>query len=277
MGRVKVEIPKDLLTKLYIEEFKSASSIAKIFNCNRMTILARIKELQIPLKSSSIARMKYRKFNFSEDLIEKAYLIGFRLGDLNVYQTNANSDLIVVRCNTTTREQIELMQRMFSKYGHVTLSKGKYSTNINCYLNRSFLFLLPNAKNVPSWIEENENTAAAFIAGYIDAEGTFQINQGRGRFAMSAYDKEILYWIHQWLKKYNIVSYHKKITNKGTKSIGRYVFKEDVWRLNVNDSLSLISFINIVNTHIKHDKRKSDMFAVKNNLESRNAKGGQWI
>ena len=276
MSRRKIIIEKGTLIRLYTNEYKSLTSIAKLYKCARMTIHARMKELGIPLRSPSMARMKYRKVDFSGDIVEKAYLIGFRLGDLNIYQTSNRSDLLVARCNTTNLAQIKLMEKLFSKHGTVKVSQGKYSSNINCYLNRSFLFLLTNKKKVPLWIEKDERTILGFMAGYIDAEGTFQINQGRGRFAIASYDKDILYWIHNQLKKFNILSIYKKITNKGTKSIGNYFLKKDVWRININETLSLLSFINLIKLYLRHEKRISDIELVLNNLEFRKEKGNIW-
>jgi hypothetical protein len=276
VGRRKITIPKKVLEQLYLNGYKSPTTIAKLFNCNRMTIQARIRELNIPFRSPSIARMRYRKYDFSGDLIEKAYLIGFRLGDLNVYQTSSLSELIVARCNTTNFAQIELIKSLFSKYGTVTVSTGEYSSNINCYLNKSFLFLLNSKKIVPLWIEKNEKTVIAFIAGYVDAEGTFQINQGRGRFALATCDREILWWIHMQLKRFNILGIYKKIAEKGSRSIGNYFFKEDVWRLNINELSSLLIFINILKSYLKHEKRISDMNVVLDNLEFRKEKRSIW-
>lgn len=79
-----MDIPKDILTRLYWRKQLSTLEIAELFNCNKETIRKRLMEFDIVRKSASIARMRYKKYNFSGDLIEKAYLIGFRLGDLNV-------------------------------------------------------------------------------------------------------------------------------------------------------------------------------------------------
>jgi len=182
MSRKKVNIPKEIFEHLYIDEYKSPATIAKLYKCTRMTVQAGMRELGIPFRSQSLAGMKYRKFDFSGNLIKKVYLIGFRLGDLNIYQTNSKSDLIVARCNTTSLAQMKLIDKLFSKYGTMTISEGNYSSSINCYLSTSFSFLLTNKKKVPEWIERDIQTVIAFIAGYLDAGGTFQINQGRGRF-----------------------------------------------------------------------------------------------
>jgi len=90
------------------------------------------------------------------------------------------------------------------------------------------------------------------------------------------YDKDILVWIHLQLKKLRVISIYRKITNKGTKSVGRYLLKEDVWRLNINEASSLFEFIDIVKHSLQHEKRIYDMKLVQCNLELREKKGNIW-
>ena len=86
--RKKFLLSKKDLFALYHLKKKSTYSIGKIYRCSRATISNRIREYKIPLKSRSEALMKCKKFDFSGNLAEKSYLIGFRIGDLNVYKTS---------------------------------------------------------------------------------------------------------------------------------------------------------------------------------------------
>lgn len=268
-------IPGDELKALYLDKHLSTYEIALHFNCNRQTITNKLKTFNIPRHSPSKARIKYNmRKNFNGSLEEKAYLLGFRLGDLNVYKPSyKTSETIVIRCHTTNIVQVNLMEMLFKDYGRITTSKGVHGYTINCYLNMSFDFLLPKGDFVDEWIEKSESTSLAFIAGYIDAEGTFQLNQGRGRFALSVCDKNILYWIHTRLIQYNIKSIYKKVADKGTKSIGKYNFSNDVWRININEANSLIEFIKIINPFLKHEKRIADMQVVSENIMDRKKRG----
>ena len=271
----KIVIPVDRLKKLYLDQHLSTFEIAQLFNCNRQTIANKLKLFDIPRHSPSKARIKYdiRK-DFNGSLEEKAYLLSFRLGDLNVYKPfYQTSETIVIRCHTTNIVQVNLIEELFNNYGRITTSKGKHGYTINCYLNMSFDFLLPKSDFVEEWIGKSQSTSLAFIAGYIDAEGTFQINQGRGRFVLSVCDKNILYWIHNRLIEYNIKSIYKRVSEKGTKSIGKYVFSNDVWRININESNSLFEFIKMIIPFLKHEKRVADMQIVGANIINRKKRG----
>ncbi len=272
MGRPKVAIPKDELHKLYWEEKLSPIKIAVLYKCNPVTVRTRIREHGLATRSKSMAQMRYEKYDFSGDEIEKAYLIGFRLGDLNVYQTSERSELIVVRCNTTQQAQVKLITDLFSSYGKVTLSRGSYSTNINCFLNTSFSFLLPKSTEIPEWLGLNKLTSAAFTAGYIDAEGNFILNQGKARLKIDSYDKEVLHWISNWLNKQGINVKIRRIAKLGDIQKGSMLFNKDLWRLNINDAPSLLRFISIVKPFIKHETRLKHIMICEDNIKQRTLK-----
>ncbi|KKP43471.1 MAG: hypothetical protein UR46_C0010G0008 [Parcubacteria group bacterium GW2011_GWA1_33_6] len=276
MGRIKIELSKKKLYTLYYVQNKPPHLIGKMFGCSFSTITNRLKEYGIPLKTPASARMKYKKYDFSGDLIEKSYLIGFRLGDLAVSKTNPSAETVVVRLHTTHDVQIDLFKNLFKKYGQVSLSKSSTnpSTNLNAFLNKSFEFLLPKWDLVEEWIIQDEKYFCSFAAGYIDAEGTFGIYQERARFKVDSYDKEILFQIHVWLDKNNIINKFFRVAKKGDYvRYGDYHFKKDVWRVNVNDANSLLEFINLINPYIKHKKRRKDLEKNLKNIARRKLKG----
>ncbi len=276
MGRVKIELSKKKLYTLYHVQNKAPHVIGKLFGCSFSTITNRLKEYGIPLKSPSLARMRYKKYDFSGDLIEKAYLIGFRLGDLAAAKTNPTAETVVVRLHTTHDVQIDLFKKLFKKYGKVVSYKSPTnpSTNVNVYLNRSFEFLLPKWDLVEDWIVENEKYFRSFAAGYIDAEGTFGIYQGRARFKIDAYDKGILSKIHEWLDRNKIPNKFFRVAKKGDYvKYGNYYFKKEVWRINVNEANALVNFIDLIDPYVKHKKRRSDMEKDIKNIAQRKLKG----
>lgn len=269
MANHKIKISQKRLEFLYLKKQFAPKRIAKIFNCDRMTISNRLEEFKILKRSSSEARMRYKKFDFSGNLLEKAYMLGFRIGDLNVYQKSANSELIVARCNTTQMVQVRLLKQLFYKYGKVTISEGKYSTNINCYLNKSFDFLLPKFINVPSWITREDQTSSAFVAGYADAEGNFLLNQKKARFKIDSYDVKILKWIASWLKTFDINVKIRRIGKVGNLRSNGSRFKHDIWRLNINDAFSLAEFIGMIKPFIKHQARLKHLEICETNIRQR--------
>jgi hypothetical protein len=266
MSRKRKNISPKKLHELYIKKKLSPYKIGDLLNCSFKTVTNRLKEYNIPTRTKAQAKMKYFKKDFSGDDIEKAYLIGFRLGDLNAYVPYKNSEIIVVRCHTTDKVQIDLMKLLFAKYGQVTVSQSKHGSHVNCYLNKSFSFLLPKQDKIEDWIKTNNMTSCAFAAGYIDAEGNFIINQGRARFKIDSYDKNILKWIDEWLKENNIISKFRLISKKGDSRGNGIVFNNDLWRLNVNEAVSLLELIDFIFPYLKHEKRKKDVLLMKKNI-----------
>lgn len=269
----KVIIPREELQRLYWDERKSSIEIAQLFRCHSMTIRNRIAEMDIPKRSPSDARMRYEKHDFPGNSIEKAYLLGFRLGDLSVYQTNSRSELIVVRCHTTQIVQVNLIKRLFSKYGHVAVSESRYGYNVNCYVNVTFNFLLPKNGLVPQGVLRSESSTWAFIAGYVDAEGYFGINQGKARFKMDAYDVHILEWIMKIFQQSLLPAKLRRIALQGQPQYRIGIFHKDLWRLEINQASSISRFISLVGRYIQHEKRKADMMICFNNIQHRQEKG----
>lgn len=272
--RKRIIISKKELQKLYYKENKSKYKIGKIYNCSFSTILNRMREYGLEPLHRSIIQSKYPKKDFSGDKKEKAYMIGFRLGDLNVYRTNPQSRVVVARCHTTKLDQVEVMKIVFSPYGQVTCKRneknGSYS--INCFLNETFNFLLKKKDQVEDWIKFDNDYSAAFAAGYIDAEANIGVYDGRARFKIDGYDKNIIKWFFPWFKKNSIncpkpkvVGVMGKIYNKNN----LYKYNADVWRIRVSEKESLEKLLKLVKPYIKHKKRLDDLDKCLNNINER--------
>lgn len=274
MGREKIIISKNSLYRLYHLEKKSAYKIANIYACSFQTISNRLKEYKIPRKSKPQAQMRYAKYDFDGDPKEKAYLVGFRTGDLRVFKRCSSSETVVAQCHTTNNDQLILMKNLFKKYGKVTTTHLKdQSLDINCFLNTSFHFLLAKRSYIEPWIYRNKKILAAFMAGYIDAEGSFGVYQGRARFKTDSYDKNILFQLYLWLNKQAVRSKFFQVGKKGELRTAGYCFNQDLWRLNVNEAGSLVRFINIIKPFLRHRKRIKDMENVLGNIELRKQRG----
>ncbi len=272
--KYKYKISKKDLYRLYSNENKSTFKIAKIYNCSPGTISNRLNKFNIARKSICQARMRYPKYDFDGDLSEKAYLIGFRLGDLRVYKTRPFAETVIIQCHTTQNIQAILLKNLFSKYGKVSIANQKDRTiDINCYLNETFNFLLPKKDDIEPWICKNKRCFAAFMAGYIDAEGNFIISQGRARFKIDSYDKKILHKINFWLAKKKIISKFRLIGKKGESRPEGYLFNNDLWRLNVNEGHSIHRLINIIKSFMRHKKRLKDINSVFKNINKRQQRG----
>ncbi len=273
MGRKKIVIGKKLLEKLYLKQSLSPYKIGDILDCSFSTISNRLREFNIPLKSPALARMKYFKTDFNGDKILKAYMLGFRLGDLNVYKRSENSETVVARCHTTQIEQVKILETLFNSFGHISVSNNNGHFHVNCFLNNSFNFLLSKNKDSWAWLINRPKLATSFIAGYTDAEGNFIINQGRARFKIDSYDFSILSWISNWLTFQGISNKFRLIYKMGDKWNGKYPLNKDLWRLNVNEANSLRRFIELIIPYLKHQKRIGDARLCANNILKRYKNG----
>lgn len=245
---------------MYLIKGLSTSQIADLLSCSSVTIINRLKELGIKRINNSGKKIKYKRTNFSTNREEEAYLIGFRLGDLNIYKTK---ETIIARCHTTDINQVKLMKKLFVKYGHVGISIGRVGFHINCFLNSSFEFLVPKEDLVPKWSLSKRNLFYSFIAGYTDAEGNFNISQGKARFKIDSYDLNVLSQIASNLVKLGIRAKYRIISVKG-----RFL-KKDLWRMGINEARSLLKFMLLLKKYLKHKKRLLDMNRCIRNVEAR--------
>lgn len=276
MPRKKIKISKKQLEYLYYQKKMSLQDIEKLIGYCRTTISTKLKEHGLKIRERGSWQTKYKKQDFSGTEIEKSYLLGFRIGDLNVYVPYKKSKIIVARCHTTRRDQIELMEEIFQKYGQIVISKsrsadGKISFHIGCNLNRSFSFLvISKPYRIDDWIKKEFNNATAFISGYTDAEGNFIINQNRARFKIDSYDFYILNWMHKWFREHGIKSKFRLIKNYGAVKKGnKKILRKDLWRLNINEAYSLFRFCSFMLEFSKHKKRTKDMLKCLLNIVKR--------
>lgn len=258
MGAPKILISKRALKRLYITNNLTPFKIGEKFGCSSGTIVNRLKEYEISLKDPAYARTSYEKKDFSGTFEEKAYMVGFRIGDLNVYKKSPDSYTIIVRCHTTQEQQVNVIKSLFEKFGRVTASLRNGHYHVNCFLNKSFSFLLKKDDSSWRWIKRaDDNTVFGFIAGYTDAEGNFIINQGKARFKIDSYDASILRWTSRWFKQNGIHNKLRIIYKKGEKVPNQSAFPKDLWRLNINDMKSLRLFLLKIKPFLRHEIRIS--------------------
>jgi hypothetical protein len=270
MGRSRIELSKKILEELYIKKNLTPLKIGEKFGCSFKTIRNRLQEYKIPFKNPAYARMKYKKNDFDGSLVEKAYMIGFRMGDLNVYRTSEKALTIVVRCHTTQQEQVDVMKSLFEKYGKVSISLKNGHFHINCFLNTSFGFLLSKGDVAWEWIkEQEEDVALAFIAGYTDAEANLILNQNRARLKIDSYDATILNWMAEWLNKQGMNTKLRIIYYKGEKVPSQSPFPKDLWRLNINDRKALYLFLQKMTPYLRHSIRIRQATIAKLNIEGK--------
>ncbi|MFZ5845543.1 MAG: LAGLIDADG family homing endonuclease, partial [Patescibacteria group bacterium] len=190
---------------------------------------------------------------FSEHGIEKAYLVGFRIGDL--YVTH-NKSSVTIKSNTTQLAQVNLMKSLFSQYGPIWVSSPQSRKNVyHCTvtLNHSFQFLMKKPSTIPLWISRSSHAFWAFIAGYTDAEGTIRIYSSRARLRVGSYDKMILKQIHLWLIKNGIKNSFR------LESPADFVHRNgDFYRVDIMDRYALYTTLQHLIPLLRHERRKKD-------------------
>ena len=263
----KIRITKNQLENLYIKKKFSLSKIANLYKCCPTVILDKMRKYRIPRRSISETSTRHIKKNFDGNQVMKAYMIGFRIGDLGV---GKDFNLINIGCGTTKLEQIQLIKSLFSSYGPVWISKKNKegAVHVDCSLNSSFKFLLPKHNSIPKWIFMSNRNFFSFLAGYTDAEGNIGISQGRAKFRLRSYDKEILRNINDKLHKIGIKSLFRLDWKAGINKRG-ILQSEDSWAAIVNERASLLKLLRNLKPLIKHKKRKRDLIKALKNVISR--------
>lgn len=239
--------------------------------------MKRLREYRIKTRSvqeaKALTRPRFKRKDFSGDRTEKAYLIGFRLGDLHISKTHPDSPTIRAGANSTKEEQLLLFEKLFSKYGHVKRSpKDKNgATSVRAYLNNSFDFLLKKEDKIEAWIKNEYGVP--FLAGYADAEGTFCICGGDGLFSIKSQDKNILFGIWEELNKVGVFCKRPSLVRAaGSVDCGGVKSNKDVYSFTVYRKDSLLKLMGLIKPFLKHEKRVKDMLLVEHNINDRNAK-----
>ncbi|OGN28106.1 MAG: hypothetical protein A2941_00025 [Candidatus Yanofskybacteria bacterium RIFCSPLOWO2_01_FULL_49_17] len=271
-----VSFTRTQLKKWYLEQKLSTRKIESITGHSRGVIHVKLREWGIGTRNIAVSHIKHLRHDFTGDIYEEAYLIGFRIGDLNVTK-RTNGETIAIKCASTKAGQITLFKNLFSKYGHILEGKptkeGK--VNIQANLNLSFSFLLSKKPENYNWVFKDKNIFFAFLSGFSDAEGSFFISQGKGFFSIGNYDKHLLVKLRKHLIKFGIevpnISTYKKELRKfynGYKSKGNYYI------LSCSRKIFLLKLIDNMKPFIRHPDKIASSLKIEDNIKQRNNRYG---
>jgi len=243
-----------------------------------ITVHRKLKELGLGTRNIAKSHIRFPRKDFNGDITEKAYLIGFRLGDLNVTKRGIKSETIVVKCASTKSAQLELIKNLFSKYGHILEGKPtrEAKINIQANLNDSFSFLLNKNPRAYEWVFKNRDTFFAFLGGFSDAEGSFFVGKNnQACFALGNYDFKLLLKLKKFLQIFGIdtptLGVHLR---KGKMSKDGYVSKGDYFTLHCSRKKYLLKLLDSLRPFLKHSDKKASLIRLENNISSRNRKFG---
>lgn len=263
-----VDLTKGKLANWYLKQRLSTWEIEKRYGYTRSTVHRKLKEYGIPLRDSSTAHIIFPRQDFKGSTQNKAYLIGFRIGDLRVRR---HGDTIHADCGSTKQEQINLIKGLFEEYGNVWIGKAnkRGAVQIEASLNLSFKFLL--SKEAPPWIFKSDEHFFAFLAGFTDAEGCVSISKGMAYYSLGNYDLKLLTQIRNYLVKKGIqCSCLAESKTRGRLCFGKYFHKQNYFNLSIHQKKALIAFFNLLIPYIKHNDKISAIKMARENIDLRN-------
>lgn len=275
-----IKLTKEGFEHFYYKRGLSLKKIANVVHCSESGLERRFKNYNLNSRTTQNRTCRIKKFDFSGDLIEKAYLIGFRLGDLNIMK---RVSVTQVRCSSSIFAQIRLIKQLFSKYSTPKVVKYiDHKFNIPVWdivflVNKSFDFLIPKEDKIPKWILANEKRYWSFFAGYVDAEGCFYLKRphanrkvwGSG-FEVQSQQKGIIKSLWQNMPKNKIISPIPRISRKaGSVDKRGIINNKDMWRININRKESLSNFIYYIEPYLKHQNKINKIIKIKENLKMR--------
>lgn len=259
----KYHITKEQIYDLYIKKRMTLNQVAKKLGIKHLsTVHEMMIKYGISRRSISEVKTKHPRKPFSGNLTEKAYILGLRTGDLAVYK---NFHRIIVNTGTTHPALINAFKQIFGKYSHVYVYIHKDKRNVRewrvqCALDLSFDFLIEKIQEIPNWIMENNNYFFSFLAGYADAEGSFDIYENTDNtisfhFAVASNDKGILQQIFNKLQKLGFSCGFYLKHKKGEKATYG-TFKKNIYIVRIFRKKNVLKLVKILRKFSQHQEKQ---------------------
>ena len=257
----------DQMVDEWINRYEDGESLKRIAgeNVDPVTVWNHLKSRGVALRDKVEAQIlavtKHERKPFQGDGLEKAYLRGLRLGDLDALR---HGRAVRVRLSTTHLAMANLFSSLFSPFGYVHYYARKggfagYEWNLECDLDWSFDFLLEKI-TLPELNRMGKDELAGFLAGFFDAEGSIFLHEKSSGFApeitITNTDKEIMRFIMRLLVNADVVC---KLSRQEQDS--RRLGKETpghVWRLAIWQFESVKFFLRALK--IRHREKTAKAF-----------------
>jgi len=241
---------KEELKESYINKNSPVDKTAKNFDVSVSTIFRWLKEYKIlPAR-----RFKYKKYNFSGNPSEKAYLMGLVTGDLH---TREHGKQILVELSTTHPAMIDLFYTIFQKYGtpkkYIKYNRitKRYGWKAYVHLNNSFNFVLSKDDNI------DDEYFYDFLAGFFDSEGCLHVYDNHNYIGLTVLiynsNKRLLEIIKRRLEK---DGFHPKFSiffKSGRKTREGYYSKKELWAVRLHTNKEVLSLMSLI--PIKHREK----------------------
>jgi hypothetical protein len=180
-------------------------------------------------------------------------------------QRSVRTGVVELASSTTQPAQRNLIHSLFDDHGPVRESGG----SMRVTLDRSFAFLLDKYRPVvPSWVASDPDASVAYLAGYVDAEGSFGVYDGRGRFKLDSYDAHVLRFAAEWCASQEIDALLRQLTEAGQQRWG-VRWNGALYRLTINRAPALERYVATIGPYLRHADRRAAAAAVQSNLLER--------
>jgi len=182
----KIDLPRDELERLYVNEGLSSVHIAEIFGCNPVTVLARLRDHGIPLRPRGWHKLVRRV----PDAIlegwpspELAYVLGLIASDGNLEKDNN-----CVILSTTDFELVDIFRQLLGMNdAHVVVvnplppRKTAYMVQVCDYVFRAFVEgrgLTPQKALTIGPLDVPDSVFVDFLRGELDGDGGWHTSAG---------------------------------------------------------------------------------------------------
>lgn len=264
----RASIDPEEARSLYVGEGWSLNRIGEHYGAASQTVGRLLRSMGVEMRShvASLQPQGRRPCPVGGPI--RSYLLGFVWGDLAV-ERSERSQTISVRGSTTHEAQRKLIDDVFTPFGPVRWWVCSSSFQARVSLDLSFEFLFDKYRGrVPAWVRGPE-CEAAFAAGYIDAEGSFGVYDGRARFKLDSYDGAVHQWLGEWLTASGVQFRQRIVRRKGDPRDDHGSYKSDLWRTNVNESFALLRLAATLDPYLRHARRRARMDAAVANIRER--------
>jgi hypothetical protein len=249
----RARLPLDEAIRLYQHEGWSLTRLGARFGVCGSTVRRHLQEAGVRTRDPTESRQPFGRRSCPTSQPFRAYLLGLVWGDFSVRRHGRAGQTLSVGSSTTDPCQVDLIREVFSPFGPV------YDWNNRTFrasLDLSFDFLEAKYEGtIPDWVRTPE-IDSAFAAGYIDAEGSFGVYEGRARFKLDAYDRAVLHWLHAWCRRIGVRSRLRRVAQEGSPRPDGGTFNRDLWRVNVNAGPALLRLIATLEPYLRHAGRR---------------------
>lgn len=272
---MRTPVTRQKLDYWYNELGETTDQIGQRLGINGRTVRDIMEKLGLPRRGKAEAAVGYPRCPFSGDVVEEAYLRGFRAGDLNVRMDLPTSQTIAIRCGTTRAAQVDLIRSLFEPYSYVHTRLGtRGETQVECSLDMSFSFLLEKEYCVPDWVMQNDDCFWAFLAGYMDAEGYIGIlrqpHHDQARVQIASCDVGILrgLWVGLHARGVHCPQLYQKI-QAGTIDRRGHRHNHDFYCLGIYRKASLDRLFQGIDSYLRHADKRAAMAKAWANIRER--------